>query len=67
MLKNRLIKLYCRIRFGKVEKVMKESINGIEAEVAIYNTKGKMVGYWAYGHYDPRLPYREWCCTEPND
>lgn len=49
MLKKMLIKLYCRVRFGKVEKVVKESINGIEAEVAIYNAKGKdgwVLGLW---------------------
>ena len=58
---NFLKKKYCQLRFGKVKEVVKEDINGIAAEVAFYNPKGKLIGYWAYGHYDPRLPFQEWC------
>ena len=61
MLKKMLIEMYCRARFGRVKEVVKESIDGIAAEVAFYNSKGKLIGYWAYGYYDPRLPFQEWC------
>ena len=51
------IKLYYRIRFGKITIVTKEIVNEKEAEFEILDRKGKKVGYWAYGKYDPSYPY----------
>ncbi len=53
-------KLINFIRFGEVEFVTKEIINGITAEYAVVSKRtGKVVGYWAYGYYDPSLPYKD--------
>lgn len=30
----------------------------IETEYEVLTSKGRVVGYCAYGHYDPELPYR---------
>ena len=46
------------LRFGKVTSKPKEYINGIVAEEAFYDTRGVMVGYWAYGYFDPNMPYQ---------
>lgn len=61
MLKFRLkLKKWWRsIRFGTVKKEVRVRIGGEVCEVAYLNRKGKIVGYWAYGYYDPSLPYRE--------
>jgi hypothetical protein len=28
------------------------------AEEAFYDVDGNMIGYWAYGHYDPAYPFQ---------
>jgi len=47
------------IRFGEVSSEVKADINGTACEIAYYGRGGKMVGYWAYGYFDPRMPYKE--------
>jgi hypothetical protein len=41
-----------------VDETIKDTINGIPCEIE-YRSKltGNVVGYWAYGYYDPNLPY----------
>lgn len=51
-------RLYVWVRFGKIKSRSVEFLNGHEAEIEYYNAKGCVVEYWAYGYYDPRLPYR---------
>lgn len=47
-----------RIRFGRVtEKVMSVD-GGVVSEVAYVDRNGKIVGYWAYGSFDPSFPYK---------
>lgn len=53
-----LLKLYYRIRFGKVKHRVKAIDSGCVSEVEILNRNGKVVGYWAYGSYDPSYPYK---------
>lgn len=43
-------RLYALVRFGKITS------RSVEFEYC--NAKGYVVGYWDYGYYDPRLPYR---------
>lgn len=46
------------IRFGTItEHVMGTAGHGIVAEIE-YRGRGKVVGYWAYGYFDPALPYQ---------
>lgn len=47
------------IRFGHVtEKVMATVGDGVVSEIEYRGRGGKMVGYWAYGYFDPKLPYQ---------
>jgi len=44
------------IRFGTIaEKVVGD---GVPAEIEYRGRGGKVVGYFAYGSYDPLLPYK---------
>jgi len=58
---NKLIrKLYNKLRFGAVYFITKEAINGHIAEYEVRRKKdNKLVGYFAYGYYDPSLPYKD--------
>ena len=51
-------KLYLFIRFGKITKRVVDSINGYPCEIAYYDRNGDMIGYWAYGYFDPEGKYR---------
>ena len=31
---------------------------GLPCEIGYYNSKGELVGYWAYGGFDPAFPYK---------
>lgn len=53
-----LYKLYVKIRFGKLSYRTVAFVEGCEAEYEVLDRHNKVVGYWAYGYYDPRLPYR---------
>lgn len=47
------------VRFGSItEKVVATAGDNVVAEVAYYGRKGRMVGYWAYGYFDPKMPYQ---------
>lgn len=50
--------LYIKIRFGKVTSEVKDTINGIICEEEFYDRNGEIIGYWAYGYFDPSLPYK---------
>ena len=52
-------KIYNRIRFGHVQLIVNCTVAGTVSEVMYIDSKGKSVGYWAYGHFDPNLPYSE--------
>ena len=52
-------KIYNKIRFGHIRPVVKYTVAGTVAEIAYFDSKGKVVGYWAYGHFDPSFPYRD--------
>lgn len=52
--------LYNKIRFGEVEFITTEKVSGHVAEYEVRRKKdGKLVGYFAYGYYDPNLPFKE--------
>ncbi len=31
---------------------------GVASEIAYYNESGELIGYWAYGSWDPSYPYQ---------
>ena len=35
-----------------------ETVQGVPAEVEYTNQNGEVIGYWAYGEFDPNLPYQ---------
>jgi hypothetical protein len=47
------------IRFGDItEKVVDFAGDHVVAEVEYRGRGGKLVGYWAYGYFDPAMPYQ---------
>lgn len=54
-----LRKLMNRARFGRVTSEVKAYVQHVPAEIAYYDRHGAMVGYWAYGYFDPSFPYKE--------
>lgn len=55
---SRLRALWFWVRFGKVRQEVRSVDGGIPSEVAYLDRKGQLVGYWAYGYFDPSMPYR---------
>lgn len=47
------------IRFGTLtERVVGTAGHNVVAEVEYLGRGGKVVGYWAYGSFDPAYPYQ---------
>jgi hypothetical protein len=47
------------VRFGTLtERVVGTAGHGVPAEIEVRGRRGKVVGYFAYGSYDPALPYK---------
>ena len=46
-------------KFMQIRFVVKDTIGGAVSEMAALDENGKVVGYWAYGSWDPSLPYPE--------
>jgi hypothetical protein len=47
------------LRFGTItERVVDFAGGGIPCEIEYRGRGGKLVGYWAYGNFDPAFPYR---------
>lgn len=51
-------KLIRWIRFGKIKATVKAVDGGVESEIEYTGRFGRIVGYWAYGYFDPALPYK---------
>lgn len=47
-----------RIRFGEIREVVKSTDGGIPSEIAFYGRGDRLIGWYAYGAYDPGLPYK---------
>lgn len=51
--------LWIWVRFGKLTfTVVGTAGDHVPAEIEIRDRWGILVGYWAYGGYDPNFPYR---------
>lgn len=47
------------VRFGKVTAhVVATAGHDVAAEIEYRGRFGRVVGYWAYGSFDPNLPYK---------
>ena len=50
---------YLWIRFGKItRRVTATAGHGVDAEIEYVGRFGKVVGYWAYGYWEPGSPYK---------
>ena len=56
--KSNLKRLWERIRFGEMHEEVKSIDGGVVSEYAVIGRGGKVVGYWAYGGFDPSYPYQ---------
>lgn len=43
---------------GKITSTIKDQCGSTVTEIEYRDDTGVVVGYWAYGHYDPELPYQ---------
>ena len=55
---SRLRRFWRWVRFGTLREVTKAVDGGCVSEFEVRGRFDVLVGYWAYGHYDPKLPYR---------
>lgn len=46
------------LRFGDITETVKSVDGGVVSEVEYRGRGGLIVGYWAYGHFDPAFPYK---------
>lgn len=47
------------LRWGAVEEKVMDSIDRwCTTEVAYLDRRGNLIGYWAYGCFDPSFPFR---------
>lgn len=55
---NMIHKLIMWVRFGTVTIEVMSIDGGRASEIAYKDRWGRVVGYWAYGYFDPYLPYK---------
>jgi hypothetical protein len=58
MLLVKLKQFYIWYCYGKIIERVVDRVNGIPCEIAYYNIEGDIVGFWAYGYWQPDLPYK---------
>lgn len=46
------------LRFGALREEIRSVDGGVASEIAYVGRRGRVVGYWAHGSFDPALPYR---------
>lgn len=56
-LQDQIKKAWQWTRFGTITETVKSVDGGVASEVEYRGRGGKIVGYWAYGYFDPKLPY----------
>jgi len=55
---NAIKAILALLRYGKItSRIVSYECNCI-SEVAFLDRKGRYVGYWAFGDFDPSLPYQ---------
>jgi hypothetical protein len=56
--KDSICRSWTWVRFGKITETVKSVDGGVVSEIEYRGRSGKVIGYWAYGHFDPTGPYR---------
>ena len=56
--RRRLQAAWLALRFGQITCVVKAVDGGVPSEVEYRGRFDRVVGYWACGSFDPKLPYR---------
>lgn len=47
------------LRFGTItSKIVATAGDSVPAEIEYYDRNGKVIGYWAYGYWHPKYPYK---------
>jgi hypothetical protein len=46
------------LRFGDITETTKAVDGGVVSEVEYRGRNDKVIGYWAYGYFDPAYPYQ---------
>lgn len=50
---------YNWFRFGTIDEIIKDYCQSSPCEIEYRSSRTKkVIGYWAYGHWNPKLPYR---------
>lgn len=57
-LRDRLKRAWQLARFGPITETVRSVDGGLASEVEYRGRNGKIIGYWAYGYYDPGMPYQ---------
>lgn len=57
-MRRTLKKSYQHWRFGAITETVKAVDGGVPSEIEYRDCKGIVIGYWAYGSFDPSHPYR---------
>jgi len=57
-LRDRIQRTWLWLRFGDITETVKSVDGGVASEVEYRGRNGKVVGYWAYGSFDPAYPYQ---------
>jgi hypothetical protein len=55
---NFIKRIWQRLRFGIVTEKVICFDGGVASKIAYIGRKGKIVGYWAYGSFDPNFPFK---------
>ena len=51
--------LWLYIRFGKITSEITDTAGyDVAAEIVYYGRGHKVIGFWAYGYFDPKYPYQ---------
>jgi hypothetical protein len=51
-------KIFRWIRFGKITEIIKAMDGGFVSEIEYRGRFNRVVGYWAYGSFDPKSKYK---------
>jgi hypothetical protein len=57
-LKRHTLMAWRWVKWGRLTAKVTDSINGIACEESYTDRFGREVGFWAYGHWHPGLPYQ---------
>ena len=57
-MKNDEVRVWQHLKYGQITSKVKDTIGGLTCEEAYYDCNGEMIGYWAYGSFDPAYPYQ---------